>query len=422
MFDVSLRSLWLVLRREYRVRVRSRSFVVWTIATPLMFVVFGFLSAIVGVLVGRPPGQQHGRERVVIVCSDRKLADFVAAQLGEDPAENHQVDIDRDSSARERERLNRQLRTSALVAYVWLDNDAIATGQAIYYARGSGDHYLYSYLRHNIALALARARLSERGLAGGEINQALSPVDLRFHSAGPEPAQTGSLVARAGVYVLAYVLLFALMSYGTMVMQSVMEEKLSRITELLLVSTRPEELMGGKILGVGCVGLTQMGIWFVLGGALIMVLPGARGAVYSLHIGIDLVAYFVVFFLLGYLLYSALFAVAGVSSEGTRASSQWMVLVMLPLVVSFMLLPVSDKPDSTAAVLTSMVPYFAPVLMCARIAVGSPPGWQIGLCIALMVATICVSSIICARIYRVGVLMYGKRLSVKEVARWLRYA
>jgi len=422
--DFSLRHLWLVLAREYRVRVRSRSFVVSTIATPLLFAFFIFLPVIVDTMFGARAGlRRRAHEPVVIVCSDRKLADLVRAQLAQDPDYNHPIAIDPDSSARERELLDRQLRSSAIAAYIWLGGDAIASGRADYYTRGRRQYNLHFYLRHSLAMALARARLLEGGMAGEDIDRMLRPVDLRFVSVVPESPPRDVLVAGLGVYVLAYLLLFSIVLYGGIVMQSVTEEKLSRINELLLVSTRPEELMTGKIAGVGAVGLTQMAIWFVLGGALALLLPSARTLLKSASIGIGLAISVVVFFVLGYLLYSALYAVAGAATDGTTRWAQGSALIMLPMFSSLMLLPmIAEWPDSTPAVIASMIPYLAPITMYARIALGSPPGWQIALSIAVMIATIGGSAIVCARIYRVGMLMYGKRLTLREVGRWLRYA
>ncbi|HEY6420346.1 MAG TPA: ABC transporter permease [Candidatus Binataceae bacterium] len=422
MADFSMRHLWLVLAREYRVRVRTRAFIVSTIATPLMFAVFIFLPAIISAFLSRPAAG-HRLMHMMIVCGDRNLATLIREQLALNPHPSHQIDVDSDTSPSHRELLNQELDYSEIVAYAWLDNDAIASGRVAYYARPWGETLRVLYLRHIITMALVAARLSQRGTSPAEIGELLGPPDLRTTFRGPKPPGSDLLMIGSGAFVLAYVLFFSFISYGAMLMQSVVEEKLSHITELLLVSTRPEELMAGKILGVGCVGLTQIAIWLVLGAGVAMLVPDARAMLDSIHMRFALVIYFVLFYLFGYLLFSVLYAVAGVSSDGIHRSSQWAMLVMLPLVSSLTLLPmVSAAPDSTMAAVASMIPYFAPILMYARIATASPPGWQIALSIAIMAATIVISTILCARIYRVGILMYGKRPSLREVARWLRYA
>jgi ABC-2 type transport system permease protein len=422
MADLSLRHLWLVLAREYRVRVRARAFIVSTVATPLMFALFLFLPAIIGA-VSSGPAAPHRLLHMVIVCGDPSLADLIGEQLALNPHPSHQIDVDSDLSASHRALLNQQLDSSEIVAYAWLDRDAVASGRVDYYTRPWGETTRAVYVRHIVSMALLGERLLQQGISPAEVRRLIAPVNMPMHSRGPKPPDLEFEMIDSGAFVLAYVLFFSFISYGAMLMQSVVEEKLSHITELLLVSTRPEELMAGKILGVGCVGLTQIAIWLVLGAGLAMLVPDAWRALDSMHMSIVLLIYFVLFYLLGYLLFSVLYAVAGVSTDGIHRSSQWAMLVMLPVVSSLALLPmVSAAPDSTTAMVVSMIPYFAPILMYARIAAGSVPAWQIILSIAIMAATVGVTTVLCARIYRVGILMYGKRPSLREVAQWLRYA
>lgn len=419
MADLSLRHLWLVAGREYRVRVGARGFILSTIAAPLILALLVLLPLIVGA-VSKPAGE---RKRVEILCGDRALAGLISAELARDPVPGRRIEADFDSSPGARRRLARRLAESAIGAYLVVPDDAIATGQVDYYAAGSAEYYLYSHLRRVLAAALAAARLARRGMAPAEVERVLRPVEIQFFFSGKQPGRADYFSGDLGVLALAYVLLFSFISYGAMVMQSVSEEKLSRIAELLLVSTRPEELMAGKIVGVGAVGLTQVAIWLGLGAALAILLPGARAALASLHLSARLAAYFALFYLLGYLLFSVLYAVAGVSGDGMPRTPQWTALIVAPVVAALILLPaVSAAPDSTLALAGSMVPYLAPILMYARIAAGAPPAWQIALSLALMVATIGLTTIACARIYRVAILMYGKRPSLREVARWLRYA
>jgi ABC-2 type transport system permease protein len=423
MADFSIRHLWLVLAREYRVRVRARAFIASTIATPLLFGIFIFLPAIIGTIDIRPLAEQKTMQ-MVIVCGDPSLANLIREQLALNPHPNHQFEVDSDTSPSHRELLNQELDSSEIVAYAWIDDDAIANGRVAYYARPWGETTRIVYIRHVITMALVAARMAQSGTSPADIDRLLGEADVQVHARGPKPPHAPDVRSGgSGATILAYVLFFSFISYGAMLMQSVVEEKLSRITELLLVSTRPEELMAGKILGVGCVGLTQIAIWLVVGAGVAMLFPDARAMLASMHLSIGLAIYFVIFYLLGYLLFSVLYAIAGVSTDGIQRSSQWAMLVMLPVVSAITLLPmVSATPDSTTSVVVSMIPYFAPILMYARIATGSPPAWQIALCIAIMAVTTIVSTILCARIYRVAILMYGKRPSLREVAQWLRYA
>jgi ABC-2 type transport system permease protein len=216
---------------------------------------------------------------------------------------------------------------------------------------------------------------------------------------------------------------FSLLSYGVMVMRSVMEEKSSRITEVLMCAASAQELMTGKILGTGSVGLTQIAIWFA------MAVFGTHRSLYLqtalkvLDVGPSLIVYFVVFYILGYLLYSAIFAGIGAIFNTIDEAQQWNFVVILPLIAaSAMILPVATSSDSAIAISASLFPFCSPILMFERLAVHDPPLWQLILSFVLLIGTICFVMFVSGRIYRTGVLMYGKRPTLRELSRWLRYA
>ena len=220
-----------------------------------------------------------------------------------------------------------------------------------------------------------------------------------------------------------FVMLFSLLSYGVMVMRSVMEEKSARITEVLLCAASAQELMTGKILGTGSVGLTQIAVWFAmaaLGASRSLYL---RTAMTALDVGPSLIVYFVVFYILGYLLYSAIFAGVGATFNSIDEAQQWNFVVILPLIAaSAMVLPVATSSDSPISVVVSLFPFCSPILMFERLAVHNPPLWQLALSLMLLVATIGAAMFISGRIYRTGILMYGKRPTIRELSRWLRHA
>jgi ABC-2 type transport system permease protein len=227
---------------------------------------------------------------------------------------------------------------------------------------------------------------------------------------------------------LATVLYITLLTYGIATMRSILEEKSTRIVEILIASIRPSQLLAGKILGVAGVGMTQFLIWTVTAGAL-----GAYGGAMSralspdahpapIHLPLSTLVYLVIFFLAGYFLYAALYATVGaiVSSEEDAQQMQWPVtLLVIMAFVPFGI--ILHDPNSPASVVLSLVPFFAPILMFLRIALQTPPFWQIALSLALLVLTTVGLIRFAGRVYRVGVLMYGKRPSLVEVLRWLKY-
>jgi len=211
-------------------------------------------------------------------------------------------------------------------------------------------------------------------------------------------------------------------------MRSVLEEKTSRIVEILISAVRPFQLLAGKILGVAGVAFTQYLIW-VASAALL----GTYGAVAvntlrptadfpHIHLSAALLIYPAIYFVLGYLLYATLFAAVGAAVSSEQDAQQLQVIIMLPLIFSFVMFNmVIRDPSSRTVVLLSEIPFFTPIMMVLRIACETPPFWQIGLSFVLLGLTAAGVAYVSARIYRVGILMYGKRPSVVELIRWLKY-
>jgi ABC-2 type transport system permease protein len=282
-------------------------------------------------------------------------------------------------------------------------------------------------VRQAISLAINRQRLAQHGVPS-EVADKMFPI-VRLHplpSGGAvlnerrprsDPSVTGFLLG----LVFVMVLFFSLLSYGVMVMRSVMDEKASRVMEVLLCSTTADELMAGKIVGVGAVGVTQVAIWGVIGMLIASGVKSATGV--AIHMSPAMVILFVVFYLLGYLLYSAMFAAVGAAFNGLDEAQQWNFLMLSPLLVSsMMMMPTVTEPNSTLVTVISMIPFCAPLLMYLRLVVGPPPAWQIVACLAILIATIVAVWQLAARVYRVGILMYGKKPTIQEIIRWLRYA
>ncbi len=198
--------------------------------------------------------------------------------------------------------------------------------------------------------------------------------------------------------------------------------------EVLVSSLQPYQLLLGKILGVAAVGFTQYLIWTICGGLLAgygsamatALSPGM--SVPRIHIPASMLVYLVIFYLAGYFLYASLYAAAGAMVSSDEEAQQVQMPMTLLIVVSFLLFGVILRnPNSPTSVVLSLIPFFAPILMVLRIALQTPPFWQIALCIALMIATTLAIVKFSAKIYRVGILMYGKRPSLVELWRWLRY-
>jgi ABC-2 type transport system permease protein len=216
-----------------------------------------------------------------------------------------------------------------------------------------------------------------------------------------------------------------IMLYGMNVARSIIDEKTSRIFEVMLATIRPEAMMAGKIIGVGGVGLTQVAIWL----AAVLALAGASVGVHlggdTFHIALSAgqVIFFFVYFILGYLLYASIAAALGAMTNSEQELQQFNMILVLPLLFCFVMLgTLVATPDSTAARILALVPPFTPLLMYLRVSLGHPKHWEVALSLILTSASILATIWITSRIYRIGVLMYGKRPSISEMFRWLKYS
>jgi ABC-2 type transport system permease protein len=216
--------------------------------------------------------------------------------------------------------------------------------------------------------------------------------------------------------------------YGIITMRSVLEEKTTRTMEVLISAVRPFELLTGKILGVAAAAFTQFAVWmistallFTYGALAAMGMGGT--AMSGVHVPISLVLYASIFFIGGYFLYSSMFAAIGAACSNEQDAQQLQWIAMAPLVFCMVIYSmVLNDPTSTASVVLSEIPFFAPVLMSLRISLQTPPAWQIALSLVLLFLTTIGTIWASAKIYRVGILMYGKRPSLVEMFRWLRYS
>lgn len=268
-------------------------------------------------------------------------------------------------------------------------------------------------------------RLKREGLDPQKVAQYIKRVELqpiKITKKGEEKDTGGTFMIS---YILALIIYMAIIIYGQVIMRGVIEEKSSRVVEVVLSSLRPFQLMMGKILGIGAVGLTQFSIWTLFGiGASVystsFIPAGANFAMPSIppHVFV----YFVVFFILGYFLYGTLYAAIGSMVNSEKEAQQLVMPVTMFLIVPIMLMIfIIRAPNSPTAVFLSFIPFFAPILMFLRITVLLPPFGQIGASIVILILTILLMIWLTAKIYRVGILMYGKRPKLAEIVRWMRY-
>jgi ABC-2 type transport system permease protein len=326
-----------------------------------------------------------------------------------------------------RRKLNEDVQKERIKAYIVLTPKTLETGAAEWRAQSVKAEVV---MREQIASYLGRAatkeRLKDRGVDPKVYDAARIRVDLEPHEAkeiesGESGKNVGMNLAISGVFFfLIYISIFV---YGAYIMRGVLEEKNNRIVEVIVSSVKPTTLMLGKILGIGLVGLTQYAVWALL--AISITLPAVATAVGMgaglPHIPAATIGAFVVFFILGYFLYAGLYAALSAPFNTEQEAQQFVMIPgMMLILTSTTWFFAFNQPNGGLATALSFFPFTAPLMMFMRISVQTPPVWQIATSIALLCLTIVGVAWFAGRVYRVGILMYGKKPTLPEIFRWAR--
>ncbi len=422
-----MRNTWLILRREYLERVRTKSFIISTLVLPALMIALMVLPSKLAML------KASGTKRLAVVCGNADFARAVQSQLeagkekGEklDSSPRYTVEIVSTPDEATRAALKGRIGAGTLDGYVWLSDEALVSRKISYVARETSDFIEAETMRAALKTALLRQELRARDVTAEDADKLMKGVDLDTVSIkGGQEKKGGGPLQFLSAIVLVMMLYMTLILYGVAVMRSVLEEKTSRVMEVVLSSATARELMAGKILGVGAVGLTQIALWVVIGlGATTPGLLAARSQLSEINLSPAALPAFAVFFVLGFLLYSALYAALGAMVNSEQEAQQWQFLVVMPIIVPIVMMTyVIRQPNAPLSMWMSLVPFFAPILMYIRVVVQMPPLWQIGVCIAVLLLTLWGVVALCSRIYRVGILMYGKKPTLPEIVKWIRYA
>jgi ABC-2 type transport system permease protein len=412
----------LIARREYVERIRSRAFRISTVLIPVAFAFIFGIAAFSGKLAVGPRHIVVASNDIVLAESER--AELMAAGRGAQLS----VDVRAPIAEPELATLNADVEDKRLDGFLWLNvRPGTRQLEATYTSRGSTDFLGKERMQDSIGHALVREELMKRGATSDEVRALLTDVDLKTLQATNGGAVTAD--ARKGffsAYLMAFMLYFTVVFYGVNVAQSVVAEKTSRVFEVLLAAARPESLMLGKLLGVGAVGLTQMAVWIFF-----LLLLSSSSLWMNLGLG-GLDAYgvtplrlifFVLYFVLGFFFYSSLSAALGATVSQESETQQFNILIALPQIIGLMLIVyILSNPAALPVVLLSLFPPCTPIVMCLRMAAMPVPAWQLALSLALMVLATYGVVLVASRIYRVGILMYGKRPTLPEILRWLRYS
>ncbi|WP_300903871.1 ABC transporter permease [uncultured Alistipes sp.] len=433
----------IIIQREFNERVRKKSFIISTLLMPLLMLLLMAAPALVMQF-------SRGEEKTIAVVDQSGL---VAPQLEDDEELSFRiVDMPVEEARKQ---------TEGLFGVLWIGADILADPSAVkLYANSSSSLSLELSITGRIERILEAEKLKAYDIDNlqqilDEVATSVTMQTFRNDKSQEEETQAGSsAVATAAGFILGMILYMFLLMYGAMVMQSVIEEKQNRVLEVMVSSVRPFQLMLGKILGVAAVAVVQVLIWGVLIvvlGSFVMpmllpeeVLAGAQAMQQGMPdatalAGVDpdmlqavaavtdtayiakLFGCLVLFVFGGYLLYSAMFAAVGSAVDNVQDTQQFQLPITLPIILALIvMMTVIKDPNSPLAFWCSMIPFTSPIVMMARVPYGIP-WWEVALSLAILYASFVAMVWFAAKIYRVGIFMYGKKPSFKELLKWVRY-
>lgn len=427
-----MNKIWIIIKREYLTRVRKKSFLIVTLLVPVLFVAMILIPILM---------MQSGDNEKIAVVDDSKV---FQGKLADDGGVHYKfVDA----------RIDTFKNTYLEQGYTGLLHipamDIDRPGTIVYYSKGQMNVMLKSNMERRLEGVLEDKRMEVAGIDKAKVESIRADIDI-VNLAGKDEKKGSAGLAYAVGYGAAFLVYIILLVFGTTVMRGVMEEKMNRVAEVMVSSVKPFQLMMGKIVGIAGVGLTQFLIWIVLIVGLQMLLPlfvgadtmnaaAAQGAGNNAAMaeamskinfvveGVNwplIITCFLFYFLGGYLFYAALFAAVGsLVNEDPNEAQSLTFPITLPVIISiFIMFAAVRNPNGQLAVWGSIIPFSSPVVMMARIPYGVPgtvPYWQLALSIVFLVAGFMGTTWLAAKIYRTGILLYGKKVTLKEVGKWL---
>jgi ABC-2 type transport system permease protein len=412
-----LRDTLVIARRELLERVKSKWFVVMTLIGPIGMIAMIVIPALIarGSTVGT---------KVDIVDRSGVLARPLADALEKRGWIVAVASPDTPDAAEEE-----KIRRSQINGYVLFPADALEDGVIVYRGDNASSQAVSLLLRATITEAVRVQRGQRAGLTDAQIATLVKEVHFApQHTTGDKQASSG-FGAFGLAYMLGFILYMVITVYGIGVMRSVVQEKASRVMELMVAAVKPRSLMAGKILGVGAAGLIQIGAWLVIGAVLLAYrdevlgafgIAGGGQALPSLTAGE--VAVILAYFVMGYFFYSAMYAALGAMVSSEQETQQVQLPVTMLLVIGVLCLTmISNDPRGSSAATMTQIPFWSPILMPMRYTLGGATLGEVALSLGILALSTALVVRAAAKIYRVGVLLYGKRPSARELLRWLRY-
>ncbi len=436
-----MNKLKLIIKREFLAKVRNRSFIIMTFVSPLIMV--GMIALVVYL-------SKSSMEKINVVAYVDN-SKFFSKNDFKDSNTIHYIDLT-EVDLNKAKQIVQESNHDGLLFIPKKDSIEQITESIQFFSQETPSMVLISSLENNLEKKLEKEKMLQLNIDLEKLEQSDLNVDIKLSNySGEKSSKLVNGIKIALGMGAGYVIMMFIIVYGAMVMRSVIEEKTSRIVEVIISSVKPFQLMMGKVIGTAGAGLLQFFIWAVL--MFLMLVAGSyffgmdsMASVQTAQIPTDqmeavatndaqfaiseilklplfsMFIWFILFFLGGYLLYSSIYAAIGSAVDNETDTQQFMMPVIMPLMIGVYVgfATVINDPHGTVATVFSMIPFTSPIVMLMRIPFGVP-WWQIALSLFLLIITFLAVIWLAAKIYRVGILMYGKKVNYKELYKWMRY-
>jgi len=427
--------IWTIIKHEYVNKITAKGFIISTILAPVGMVLIFLIPMAITYFT-------------MTSTSDKETV-FINDESGLIVSQIIEIDADKYAKTKEPiEKLKQKILDNEITAAIIFTENSVEEGKAkILVSEGTGLASING-IRSDVNTVMKNLRLNTAGVDRETINFVNSTVDFETIKVTAKGAiKDDSEIMSILSYVFAFVMYILMFLYGSQVLMGVIEEKTNRIIEVLASSVTPFQIMFGKVVGIGAVGLTQVILWILLGSGLVFVLglfvsgaistdvlmdtmnanPTANSDIAGMLESFDMpnislwyVIGFIFYFLSGYFIFSTLFAAAGATVDQMQDANSMTAPLSTLIIIPILLIPnITLNPEGTLAIATSLFPFFSPILMMARIVTISVPTWQIVLSVLLQIGTFLLCLKFAAKIYRVGMLRYGKKASFKEIINWI---
>lgn len=411
-----------IIKREFKTKVLTKGFIVGTILGPIFLLGMIFGPAFFMNLSEEEPLQ-------IEVVDESGILFNPLVSVFDDTLSNGQprfilIPVEPQVYYNNRENFRKRIEQGQTNILLILPENIIAGGEITYLSRSVSEMDLIQSIRRRINDEVNQIRLKQAGLDPEQISQLTRRIDIKtIKIEKGKETETGVGQQFITSFIFLMILYMTILLYGAGVMRSVLEEKTSKIIEVLLSSSNSFNLMMGKIFGVGSAGLVQYAIWSLMSvGVFFIASASAPQIMDQVTISPDTFFFFALFFVIGFFefatLYAAVGAMCSTQDDAQAMSAPVTILIIIPFIVSFMVI---NNPTSDAARILSMIPFFTPMLMFLRITLVAPPAWEIIAAIGINLIAILFFVWVSSKIYRVGILLYGKRPTVPEIIRWLKY-